>query len=417
VDWPEELELDLDGIAQGGEAVGRWHERVVFAGGGLPGERVRVRLDERRESFARGSVIEVLTASPDRVAPLLPGADHLPWQHIAHAAQLRFREQILREQLTKFGVGDPPVAPTLTASAPWGYRNNARLHIAGERIGYHAAGARAIVPLESDPLLLPGLNDALAGLRHALTAGSPTEEPFDVVLRVSETFGYTLGALLAPAAEVWQTAARWRAYTPGLAGVAIGQARDQSAIGASELVEEFAGLTFILSPTTFFQVNLAAAERLLDLVRAGLALTGRERLLDLYCGAGTFALPLASAAGEIVGIEEYAPAIADARASAEANSITNVRFIAGHVEGALGALDDGCDAVVLDPPRRGCHPRALQTLLQLAPQRIVYVSCHPGTLARDLKILADGGYTIERVTPVDLFPQTAHVESVTILHR
>ncbi len=427
MDWPATLELTLDGIAQGGEGVGRWQERVVFARGGLPGERVQVRLRERRDAYARGDVVELLEASPDRIEPRLPGADHMPWQHIAYPAQLRFKRQILADQLAKIGgLTDPPVAETLAAARPWGYRNSARFHGVGGRIGYYAADSHDLQEIDFDPLLLPVLNDALAALRGVVRAGAPV--PAEVILRASEAYGYVLAALLRPervegrgsAAEsigdLSQLAMRWRMRCPALAGVTL-PSQPPAALGADHLIEELGGIAFHLRPATFFQVNSAAGEALLNLVRVGLELRGGERLLDLYCGAGAFALPLASTTAEVVGIEEYAGAIEDGRTTAEANGITNVRLESGRVEQALGLLDGTFEAAVLDPPRRGCHPQALAQLLRLAPTRVVYISCQPATLARDLKLLVAGGYRVVSIQPVDLFPQTAHIESACVLIR
>jgi 23S rRNA (uracil1939-C5)-methyltransferase len=418
MDWPATLELTLDGIAQGGEGVGRWQERVVFARGGLPGERVQVRLRERHQAYARGDVIELLEASLDRIEPRLPGADHMPWQHIDYHAQLRFKRQILADQLAKIGgLNDLPVAETLAAPRPWGYRNSARFHGVGGRIGYYAADSHDLQEIETDPLLLSVLNDALAALRGVVRAGAPV--PAEVTLRASEAYGYVLAALRGdaePADDLAQLARRWRMRCPALAGVTL-PGYPPAALGADHLIEELGGIAFHLRPATFFQINSAAAESLLELVRAGLELRGSEGLLDLFCGAGAFALPLASTAAEVVGIEEYAGAIEDARTTAEANGITNVRFEVGRVEQLLGQLQGSFDAVVLDPPRRGCHPQALDQLLRLAPARIVYISCQPATLARDLKLLVAGGYRVVSVQPVDLFPQTAHIESVSVLVR
>jgi len=419
MDWPATLELTLDGIAQGGEGVGRWQERVVFARGGLPGERVQVRLRERRDAYARGDVIELLEASPERIEPQLAGADHMPWQHIAYPAQLRFKRQILADQLAKIGgLVDPPVAETLAAPRPWGYRNSARFHGVGGRIGYYAADSHDLQEIEADPLLLPVLNDALAALRSVVRAGAPV--PAEVILRASEAYGYVLAALRGYDAEALgdleQLARRWRVRCPALAGVML-PSQPPAALGADHLVEELGGIAFHLRPATFFQINSAAAETLLALVRGGLELRGGERLLDLYCGAGAFALPLAATVAEVVGIEEYAGAIEDGRTTAEQNGITNVRFEIGRVEQALEKLDGAFDAAVLDPPRRGCHPQAIAQLLRIAPARIVYISCQPATLARDLKLLVAGGYRVVSVQPVDLFPQTAHIESVSVLVR
>jgi 23S rRNA (uracil1939-C5)-methyltransferase len=401
LNWPDTLDLTLSGIAQGGEGVGRWEGRVVFAGGGLPGERVRVGLRERHEAYARGDVVEVFEPSPDRVPPRQPGADSMPWQHIAYPAQLRFKRQILADQLAKIaGLADIFVEETLPASPPWAYRNSAHFHSDGRRVGYYAAESRVVQEIPADPLLLPVLNEALAGLRESLLLGAPFE-----------------AALHGPPG-LRDLVMRWRGRCPPLAGVVIQpQGAPPIQIGADHLIEELGRVAFRLRPTTFFQVNLASATALLRLARAGLELRPEERLLDLYCGAGAFALPLAGEAAEVVGIEEHAGAVADARATAAENGIASARFIVGRVEQALRELDQPFDAAILDPPRRGCHPQALESLLRLAPPRLVYVSCQPATLARDLKRLVGGGYRVLRVQPVDLFPQTPHIESVSVLAR
>jgi 23S rRNA (uracil1939-C5)-methyltransferase len=418
IDWPDTLELTLDGIAQGGEGVGRWQGRVVFAGGGLPGERVLVQLHERHESYARGAVVEVRDASPDRAPPRLPGADHMPWQHIAYPAQLRFKRQILADQLAKIGgLADLPIAEALAAPRQWEYRNSARFHGQGARIGYYATDSHDLQEIEADPLLLPVLNEALAALRAALRGETA---PAEVILRASQAYGYALAALRGPE-DLRGLASRWRMLCPALAGVALPAARGQPALalGADHLIEEVGGIAFHLRPATFFQVNTAAAEALLGLVQAGVGVAREPslRLLDLYCGAGTFMLPLAASAAEVLGIEEYPGAVEDGRTTALENGIANARFEVGRIEFVLGQLDGPFEAAVLDPPRRGCHPRALEHLLRLAPARIVYVSCHPATLARDLKLLAAGGYRVTSVQPIDLFPQTAHIESVCVLIR
>jgi 23S rRNA (uracil1939-C5)-methyltransferase len=429
MDWPETLELTLDGIAQGGEGVGRWKGRVVFASGGLPGERVRVQLHKRREAYAHGEAVDILEASPDRVPPQLPGASWMPWQHIAYAAQLRFKRLILADQLAKFGgLADIAVEETMPAARQWGYRNSTRIHSDGGHVGYYAAESHVIQTFEADPLLLPQLNEALAGLRAALAeADAPGCE---ITLRASESYGYSVAALsftergegrranYTPGAEqaLRALAGRWRGTCPSLAGVTI-LSRPPAQLGADHMVEELGGVAFHLRPTTFFQVNRASAETLLQLARAGLALRIDARLLDLYCGAGAFALPLAAGVAEVVGVEEHPGAVADARETAEQNGIANARFEVGRVERALEQLDERFDAAILDPPRRGCHPQALAALRRLAPARLVYISCHPATLARDLKTLVAGGYHLTSVRPVDLFPQTPHIESVAVLVR
>ncbi len=409
MEWPTTLELTVDGIAQGGEGVGRWEGRVVFVRGVLPGERVVVRLTERRDAYARGEAMEILEPSAARVVPRMPEADHMPWQHISYDEQLAYKRQILAEQLAKIGgLTDVQVEATFAASSPWGYRNNARFHVEQGRVGYYAAGSRHIQPIEADPLLLPVLNDVLAGLRATLRGSN---ERFEVTLRASEAYGYVVAAMRGSGSSLHALARRWVAQTPALSGVVL----PSGVVGSDHLIEELGGIAFHLRPETFFQVNVASASALLREARAGLELKGQERLIDLYCGAGAFTLPLARSVAEVVGVEEYAGAVADAEATATANEISNTRFLVGPVERVLSTLNEQFDGVLMDPPRRGAHPQALAELIRLAPPRIVYVSCHPGTLARDLKILTEGGYQIKRVQAVDLFPQTPHVESVTVL--
>lgn len=410
-----DLVLELSDIAQGGEAVGRWQGRVVFVRGGLPGERVRVQLDAASQggqrSFLRGTVSEVLEAAPERVVPRLAKAGHMPWQHIDYAAQLRFKRHIVATQLARLaGLPEVHVEPVLPAPQTWHYRNSAHLHIAGERIGYFAPGSHEIIDLAADPLLLPALNEALQGLRPLLPPGIQGARA--VTLRASAAYGYA-GALLRGLDDAAVLATNWRRTVPALAAVQLGETASGTA--PARLHEEFGGVTFSLSVASFFQVNSSQAHRLLELARAGLALPAGGRLLDAYSGVGSFALPLAAGLHDVVAVESHMVAVADGERSAALNGIGNVRFVATAVERALPALDGDFDAVLLDPPRRGCHQAVLRALPLIAAPRIVYISCHPGILARDLPPLLAAGYQVERVQPVDLFPQTPHIETVVTL--
>ncbi len=410
----DEVELELEGIAQGGAGVGRWQGQVVFAMGGLPGERVRVRLSQRRSSYAHGQVVAVLTPSPERVSPRCPAADHMPWQHIAYDAQIRFKQAIVQEQLAHLaGLTDVEVRPVLPAAHSWHYRNTAHLHVQNQQIGYYAAGSRRVVDLDADPLLLPVLNTVLAGLRTLLPTATVTVS--DVVLRASAAYGYAIAALHGTGA-LPAVAAQWQSRVPQLAGVTW-QAGDPN-LDTPPLIrlhEELAGIVFALGIHSFFQTHTAQAEVLLAVVRNGLALEPGQRLLDAYSGVGTFALPLAHGLHEVVAIEENPWAVADGHYSAHLNALDQVRFVTAPVERMLATLDPPFTAAILDPPRRGCHPAALAALINLAPPRIAYISCHPGILARDLRILLQAGYELTYVQPVDLFPQTPHIESVAFL--
>ncbi len=410
--YPDEVELQLERMAQGGDCVGRWQERVIFAAGGLPGERVRVRLHERKARYARGSVVAVLSPSPQRIAPRLPAADHMPWQYIDYAAQVQFKQAILAEQLAKLaGVANAPVAPMLAAAQPWGYRNTAYLRVqpASGRTGYYAAGSHTLNDMDADPLLLPALNEALAGLRPLL---AEQEYPHieAVTLRGSAAYGYGI-ALLHGSGSLDALAARWRAQVPTLAAVATAAAPDIT------FYEELGDVVFSLSPRSFFQTNTAQAAVLLDTVRSMLDLQPHERLLDAYSGAGAFALPLSCSVREVLAIEQQQQAVTDGQRTARLNAIDNVLFLHAAVEQVDSQSLTPIHAAILDPPRRGCHPATLATLARLAPARIVYISCHPGTLARDVQLLLASGYLLRRVQPIDLFPQTPHIECAALLTR
>jgi 23S rRNA (uracil1939-C5)-methyltransferase len=418
---PDLLELTVDSMAQGGDGVGRDDGMVVFARGGLPGERVRVRILERRPSFARGEVAEVLEASPERVAPRLSVDAHAPWQHIAYTAQLRFKEQIVREQLAKLaGIADAPLAPIIGAPRPWGYRNSARLHAQGGRIGYHEAGTNHVVDLPEDPMLLPALNDALRALRELAAPGQIE----GVTLRASAAYGYSLAALRpghdGDPDDLELLAEAWRSRAPSLAGVVVERSHGRPGgvvSGVGTLNDELGGIVFELGTESFFQVNADQAARMVELVAAALRPGPGVKLLDLYSGVGTFALPLAVAGSTVVAVEEHPAAVADGEHSAALNGVEGVRFVQAPVERALPGAEDRYDGVVLDPPRRGCHPAVLEELARLQPPRIVYISCHPGILGRDLVPLLRAGYTLEQVQPIDLFPQTPHIEAIVTLGR
>ncbi|NTW02742.1 MAG: class I SAM-dependent RNA methyltransferase [Oscillochloris sp.] len=415
----EEILLEIHGIAQGGDGVGRMDGMVVFVTGALPGEQVLVQISERRQSYIRGSVVEVVVPSPDRVAPITADDGHAAWQHIAYPAQLRLKETIVREQLAKLaGLDDAPIAPILAAPQPWGYRNTARLHIANNKIGYHYSGSRHVSDLESDPLLLPALNTALTGLREVLPTFKTAVE--GVTLRASAAHGYTVGLLHGFAGtrpvDLADLGAAWRACTPILAGVAV-DAPGYIQPNPVYIHDELGGIVFILSPDSFFQINATQAERMIEVIRSELDLQPGTRLLDIYSGVGTFALPLATHLAQVVAVEENPSATADGVRSLPYNGITNVEFIQAAAERVLSRINGPFNAAVVDPPRRGCHPVVMEELARLAPPCLAYISCHPGILARDVGALLKIGYHLDLVQPIDLFPQTPHIECVVILRR
>ncbi len=417
--WPPELDVLIDSLAQGGAGVGRWQGRPVFVSGALPGEQVRVRLQERRASWARGVMTALLgPASPQRSAPPCPvyaqcgGCD---WQHLALEHQRAGKAHILRDQLAHLGqLADVAVADT-AAGAAWHYRSTARLHIRGTQIGFYAAGSRTIVGFDACPLLDTRLNAALAALRTQL----PLDGLKAATLRLSTSSGAIHVHLAGHGSAQWT---RWgkqllHAHS-AFAGVssAVGGGWRMLA-GDPYLEEELGGVRLRISPTSFFQANVEQARAVLAQLQQRLRLEPSTTLLDAFCGVGTFVLPLAGQVRHAWGIEEHAAAMKDATASAQLAAIDNVQLLTGKVETVLPQLGATPDVVILDPPRRGCEPATLQALLHHQPQQIAYVSCHPGTLARDVGQLVGAGYQVVHAQPFDFFPQTTHIESVVLLER
>ena len=404
------------GMAQGGDAVARIDGRACFVTGALPGEVVEVQISHVTPTYVRAVVQKVITPSPDRVEPRVPGAPHMEWQHIAHEAQVRYKVGILHDQLSHLGKiqGIPAIEP-VAGSAPWHYRNNCRLHGYGAYVGYRADGSAHVTEVLDDPLLQPALQEAVAALRTALNEHAPeARHHWSVVLRLSETTGEIVAAFIdLPNRVAIALREAWVALCPRVVGVQMPWGGFE---GPETIKEQHMGITLELRATTFFQVSLGAAQALCDTVIDELGDTSGQRIIDAYCGAGTFTLPLARQSDRVIGIEEYTPAVENGQANAWSNKLENVEWYNESVEKGMMHVHHA-DAVVLDPPRKGCHPAVIQSLLRFKPTRIAYVSCHPGTLARDVGLLTADGYTVTSVHCVDCFPQTAHIESVVLLTR
>ena len=419
INWPTTLETTIDSLAQGGAGVGRWDERPVFVAGALPGERVQAQLSERRDGWARGAMIELLgEPAPQRITPPCPvfgicgGCD---WQYHHIEAQRDGKTAIVAEQLRHVGrQTDLAVLPTAGA-AQWAYRSVANFHIAGNNIGFYGAGGRDVVDIEACPLLNKKLNTALGRLRPLL----PLPGLRDVTLRVSTTTGAIHAYLEGWPDAGWKTWAKtWQATDKSITGISSATGTGWMMLAGVPYIEEKMGdISLRISPTSFFQANVERARAVLTELESRLTLTPNSRLLDAYCGVGTFILPLAGRVKHVWGIEEQAHAIADARSSAKKHNISNTTFIPGKVEDVLPTLKQPMDVVLLDPPRRGVEAKAMTALLKNRPAQIAYISCHPGTLARDVRLLAEGGYTVRSAQPFDFFPQSSHIESLVILDR
>ena len=443
----DSLVLAVDDLAFGGEGVGRVDGYVVFVRGGVPGDRLRVKLVEARSRFGRAVIESVETPSPDRVeAPCAYfgrcGGCRL--QHLSYPAQLAFKAKQVRDCLERLGgLGAFELRPILAAPEPYGYRNKMEFTVApGPVIGLHQADRYDVV-LDIERCLLQSdtLNRLLGELRRETTAralsvydqasgegllrfvslreGRRTGEAMVNIVATTPDIE-SLGALAERlAARVPATASVVLNVNAKKASVAVGT-EEHLLLGRDHIRESLGGLAFQVSANSFFQTNTAQAERLFAVVEEACALEGGETVLDLYSGTGAISLLLARRCRRVYGVEVAAAAVADAVRNARENGIENCTFLSGEVRHVLPTLmRDGvrAEVIVADPPRAGFHPKALLALAALAPARLVYVSCNPATLARDLGDLVRQGYRLEWVQPVDMFPQTPHIEAVARLAR
>ncbi len=444
----DSLELTIDDLAFGGEGVGRVDGYVVFVRGGVPGDRLRVKLDESRSRFGRAAIEAVETPSPDRVeapCPYFGRCGGCRLQHVAYPAQLAFKAKQVRDCLERLGgLGAFELRPILAAPEPYGYRNKMEFTVAEAAgapvVGLHEADRYDVV-LDIERCLLQSetMNRLLDGLRRETRTLSVYDQASGqgllrfVSLREGRRTGEAMVNIVASAPDfeaLGPIAERLRARVPATASVVLNVNAKKASVavgteehllvGRDHIRESLGGLTFQVSAGSFFQTNTVQAERLFGVVDEACALAGGETALDLYSGTGAISLLLARRCRWVYGIEVAAAAVADAVRNARANGIENCTFLAGEVRHVLPTLvRDGvrAEVVVADPPRAGFHPKALLALAALGPARIVYVSCNPATLARDLGDLVRRGYRLEWVQPVDMFPQTPHIEAVARLSR
>jgi len=398
----------VSGMAHGGDALARHEGKVIFIPYVLPGEEVVVELTEERASYSRARLVEVLTPSPDRVEPrcLHYGTcGGCQWQHIAYERQSALREEVLRSQLKRIAhLPSVLVRPTLAAPDPWWYRNHVQLHLEKQgKLGFMGTDGRSVIPITECHIMHALLWDTFVGL----------EIDFPELERVSLRAGIATGEQLVVLESVGAQAPAIEVDVPISCVLLLGDDTPVTYVGNSYVTERIGSRSLRVSATSFFQANTSQTERLVRTVEEYLDPQGRECLLDLYCGVGTLGLALAGRVSEVIGIDSNEAAIADAKFNAE--GMTNVTFLEGSAEQVLPSIEQPIDLVILDPPRQGASKECLAALTTLSVPRIIYVSCDPATLARDVGSLGQSGYQLVEVQPVDMFPQTYHVETVALL--
>jgi 23S rRNA (uracil1939-C5)-methyltransferase len=448
------LEVQITDLTDQGEGVGRWPvvlssepsgtSRVVFVPDTAPGDRVEVRLVRVKPRYAHAQVVKLLEPSPDRQRPECIVADKCggcQWQHLRYEAQQRAKHRQVMDALERIGqFQDPPVDPLLPNPQFFHYRNKVTYPLGRSatgqvQAGYYRKQSHRLVNLNQCPIQDDRLDPFLAELKTDLQQWTIYDETTHqgalrhLSLRLARQTGQVLITLVSREASLpglSEQAARWCDRYPQVVGVCLNHNPQRTnrifgpdtlcLAGQDYLEDQWCGLRLRLRSDTFFQVHTDQAEQLLRVILEELQLTGTETIVDAYCGIGTLTLPLAQTGCSVVGIESYSSSVAQARENVALNGLTQVQIQEGTVETLLPELSFRPDIVVLDPPRKGCDRQVLETLRAVCPQRVVYMSCNPATLARDLNILCTSErYQLTRVQPADFFPQTAHVEAVAFL--
>ena len=430
-----EVVMDIEKLAFGGAGFGRVEGKACFVPFTAPGDRIRVRIVREKRSYVEGELREVLVAGADRAHPPCPvfgtcgGCD---WQHVTYERQLREKQHIFADTLWRIArVETDRVLPIAAAPEPYGYRSRLQVklrYVAGElHIGFFRAGSHFVVNIpDCCAVAHPEINKLIAGLRHCLAAAPEPDRIPQVDLAVGDDGGATMifHYIGDRRRETCEFLERSRHAWPAGTGIFFQSGRKSSIVslgGRDRLsyrlsaVERDLELSF--GAGGFSQVNYAQNQLLVKTALEWLKLAGQEKVLDLYCGNGNFTLPLAVSAANVVGLEIFEASIGDAVANARRNGLTNTSLLCVDAADEIKRLTtagEKFDIVLLDPPRTGAAD-LVGLLPALEPRHILYVSCDPPTLARDIAMLKKSGYDVVKSLPVDMFPQTYHTESITLL--
>jgi len=405
------FDLQLGKLTYGGDAMGRLEDgRAVFVPFGLPGERVRLRLTEEKRNFARGEILEILEPSPERIVPRCKhfgvcGGCH--YQHLPYEDQLTAKTEILRDQLTRIGkIEDPPVQEMVASPSPWNYRNHVQFHLTETgKLGYVRAQMPTVFAIEECHLPEGFLNGIWPQLEF---------EPGTNIERISVRTGKDHDSMLilesnSPETPVLEIEAE----------ISVAHVFEENGIviaGNDHILISVLGRDFRVSAASFFQVNTAMAEMMVKHLLTCLPVSPSTTLLDVYCGAGLFSAFLAPKCERVIGIESSPSACEDF--SFNLDEFNNVELYEGLAEDVIPHLEVvKPDIILVDPPRAGLEKYVVDGILRLRPKIVAYVSCDPSTLARDAARLINGGYRLKDVTPFDLFPQTYHIECISLFER
>lgn len=399
----DRLELTIERVAFGGSGIGRFHDLVIFVPFSVDGDSAEIEITEVRRSYARGRICRLVKPSPFRTVPVCSHYEQCggcQYQHIAYAHQLEIKRNQVVEAFARIGGHpDPPVRNVIPSPMPYAYRGKAEFHLRfkGDRffvIGYKEGANSRIVPVPRCEIVDESINRQLSDLRRKRQAVLPSGRR---------------GGKGEERVILWSDT--------GAANENFGV----SSVRKNRVMRQVKGKTLCVPSRGFFQANTALVDTMVDSVLRACALSGKETVLDAYCGSGLFSLFLAPYARHLSGVDADGDAIRCAGENLGKEGISNAEFFAGDVAEFLRNVLPGkyrdVDVVVLDPPRIGCSPDVLEELRRLNPDRIVYISCNPSTQARDVRWLREGGYTLKELQPLDMFPQTKHIEVIGLLAR
>jgi len=442
----ETINLRIDDLAMGGEGVGRSSGMAVFVPDSVPGDELKVKLVELKKNYAKGKIIDIIKPSADRVAPKCPlskDCGGCQWQNISYPAQLKFKTRIVQETLERIGhLRDIKINDIAGMEDPWGFRNKIQYPISESQqgriiMGYYKQGTHEIVDIDSCPIEHPNLSRAAKIVKDVLNKFDYSVRSKGLFKHLRARIGFGTGEVVLtfvtsekaiPGAKelIKEVVARCNKdninivgicqnLNPRVTNVVLGET-NRTIWGRDHIYDKLGDLRFKISNTSFYQVNPIQTEILYNKALELAQLSGDETVVDAYSGIGTIALWFAKHSQFVYGIEEVKQAVYDAAENAEINKIDNCRFNLGKVERLLSELKEG-DVLILDPPRGGCEEKVLKTIAKSKFKKIIYISCNPSTLARDLAYLLTNGFNIDMVQPVDMFPHSFHIESVTKVTR
>lgn len=446
----EEITLNIDDVGNNGEGIGHLRGYTFFVKGALPGEKIKARVMKQKKSYGYARLSEILTPSPNRVKPVCPAAGvcgGCTLQHLSYEEQLRHKEKKVRDCLTRIGGVDlstvewlPILGMTEGKERPWHYRNKAQFPVRADKkgqpvTGFFAGRSHSLIPVSSCPIQHPVMNEAaecvIEFMREFDILPYEEETHTGLVRHIYVRRGHHTGEVMVcliingDSLPYSDRLVERLLKIEGMASILFNVNKERTNVilgsriyllwGKRYIEDRIGDIHYRISPESFYQVNPAQTKRLYETVLLFADLKGEEKVWDLYCGIGTISLFLARYASHVFGVEIVPEAVENARENAKQNGIDNVSFVCGAAEDVDAGQD--VDVIVVDPPRKGCDTALLDTMVKMQPEKIVYVSCEPATLARDLKYLGERGYAVRKARACDMFPQGGHVEGVCLLSR